>query len=301
MPPTARRRPRRGSGARSGSTAGPGGCAPRPDATSDESSSRSRRRAIAVTTPLWGRARAAAGWMTERLAANASKLSAAAICMLSMRSAASTSTSEPRPIVTPLELISPSASLGPSTIGSRPGARQRPFAREGLALELRPAAPDQDLADVGHLRQVALAHGADHPDDRVDSVVEQLDERLDELAPDADARLEHAVDARHDHRAHDVGGQRAAVEGDLVGDGGKRERARSRRAGCGGATSEPRPGVQAVDGTRRWPARGRRRHAPRARRPNAASSSSTRAPAASDGEHMVDGQAVAGEDDRLVR
>ena len=37
------------------------------------------------------------------------------------------------------------------------------------------------------------------------------DERLDELAPHADARLEHAVDAREHHRPHDVGGQRAAV------------------------------------------------------------------------------------------
>ena len=58
--------------------------------------------------------------MTERLAANASKLSAAAICMLSTSSAASTSTSDPRPMVTPLALIRPSASFGPRLIGSIP-------------------------------------------------------------------------------------------------------------------------------------------------------------------------------------
>ena len=75
---------------------------------------------MAVSSPLCGRARAAAGWITDRLAAKASKLSAAAICMLSIRSAASTRTSEPRPIVTPLALISPSASLGPSVIASSP-------------------------------------------------------------------------------------------------------------------------------------------------------------------------------------
>ncbi len=73
---------------------------------------------MAVSSPLWGRARAAAGWITERLAANASKVSAAAICMLSIRSAASLRTSDPRPTVTLLALISPKASFGPSAIVS---------------------------------------------------------------------------------------------------------------------------------------------------------------------------------------
>ena len=47
-------------------------------------------------------------------------LSAAEICIDSSRSAPSIRTSEPRPIVTPLEAISPSASLGPSDSGASP-------------------------------------------------------------------------------------------------------------------------------------------------------------------------------------
>ena len=55
--------------------------------------------------------------------------------------------------------------------------------------------------------------------------VEQRHQQLDQLAAHTDAGLEHPVDARDHHRPDDVGGQRAAVGGDLVGDGGERERA----------------------------------------------------------------------------
>ena len=142
--------------------------------------------------------------MTDRLAANASKLSAAAICMLSMRSAASTSTSDPRPIVTPLELISPSASLGPSAIGSRPARASA--CSPGRVSPSNCAQP----RPIRTLPMSAISDRSPWPTDPIIRTtgwmpaIEQLDERFDELPPDADSGLEHPVDARDDHRADDV-------------------------------------------------------------------------------------------------
>ena len=75
---------------------------------------------------------------------------------------------------------------------------------------------DQNLADVGHLREVALPDRADLPDDRVDVPVQDVDEKLRQLAPHADAGLGHAVDTGHHHRPHDVTRQGPAVGGAQV-------------------------------------------------------------------------------------
>ncbi len=125
--------------------------------------------------------------------------------------------------MTPFALISPSASFGPSVIGSIPARRSACGPREGLAFVLGPAAADQHFADIGHLGQIALADRADHPHDRVHVGVQQRDEQLDQFAPDAHPGLEHPVDARDHHRPHDIARQRATVGGDLIGDGRERE------------------------------------------------------------------------------
>ena len=166
-----------------------------PGRHSGEPSSSTRSRAIAVCRPPWGRARASAGWITDRFARNASMLSAAEICIDSSRSAPSIRTSEPRPIVTPLEAISPSASLGPSDNGSSPARSSASSPRITSPSYSAQPRPITHLADVGHLRQVALADRADHPHDRVHAGVQQRHQQLDQLAGDADARLQHPVDA----------------------------------------------------------------------------------------------------------
>ena len=125
------------------------------------------------------------------------------------------------------------------------GELEGPGAVVDLAAELRAPAPDEDLADVGHLVDVGLADRPELAHDRVHAVVEQVDERLQQLGAHADARGAHGVRPRDHHRPHHVLGQLAPVGRGLVGDRGDREAlelvGRHRLAG-----ERAEPGVQTV-------------------------------------------------------
>ena len=145
--------------------------------------------------------------------------------MLSIRSAASTRTSEPRPIVTPLALISPSASFGPSVIGSIPARRSA--SSPGSVSPSYSAQP----RPISTLPMSAISDRSPCPTEPTIRTIGCTPALSSATSSSISSRrtptpgLQHPVDARDHHRPHDVGRQRTPVGGDLVGDGGERERA----------------------------------------------------------------------------
>ena len=196
----------------------------------------SRRRAEAATSPACGRIRAAASWITERFAPKASKLERGrdqhALGEVGgvdqhERAAAHRHAVRADQRQRLLGLERDRLEPAPARSACAPGQR--------LAAELGVAAADQHLADVGHLREVALPDRADHADDRVHAGVERGDEQLDQLAAHADAGLRHPVRARQHHRAHDVGRERPPVARRSDRRPWRTRSGRSPRSGCGDA------------------------------------------------------------------
>ena len=140
----------------------------------------------------------------------------------------------------------------------KPGPPERFVARHQLAADLGAADPDQHLADVGHLREVALADRPDRANDGLHARVEGIHEQLDQLAADAHAGFGHAVRARHHHRPHHLARQQPAVGRGLVGHGREGE---ARRAGRRGSGSGRRSRARCSG--RRRPRRSRARARPR--------------------------------------
>ena len=161
------------------------------------------------------------------------------------RARARSTSSAAWPIATPLAEITVRPSLGSSSIGARPGRRQRGATRHDLAVHLGVAAPDEHLRDRRHVHQVRRADRAGRGHDRVDPGVEQVDERLRHRPARARAAAGDAVEPGGHRGPHHRGGERLA-DGALVRPDDERLQLAQRLARQRHVALVPEAGVQPV-------------------------------------------------------
>src|SRR5215217_6686020 len=107
--------------------------------------------------------------------------------------------------------------------GLESGGAQGFGARQTASSVLCLAAPDKDLSDLRHLREVGLSYGASRPYDGMDPVVQGVEERLYELGPHPDTALRHPVRPSNHHRANDLAAELGPLVGGVAGDQANRE------------------------------------------------------------------------------
>ena len=216
--------------------------------------------------------------------------------MLSIRSAASTSTSEPRPIVTPLELISASASLGlerdrrrsrraaappsPCSVSPPYSAQPRPISTLPMSAisDRSPWPTEPTMRTIGCTPALSSATSSSISSRRTPTPAFSMPLTRESIIA----------------RTTSVGSGRP-YDDTWSATVANEKRARSPRAGCGGARASPAR-CSGRRRPRRWRARGRPRRAPRAPGPAPPGRARRARARAGDRQHVVDGQAVAAEE-----